>query len=173
MNRLTTARLNLRELTEEDAPFIFELLNEDDFLRFIGDKGVRSLCDAREYIRKGPMDSYGRHGFGLYAVCVGVGAPLGMCGLVKREGLPEPDLGFAFLERHRSQGYALESARAVLARARQVLSLPRILAITTPANLRSVGLLQKAGFAFERTIRLQEGAAELNLFVNTASVIGP
>jgi [ribosomal protein S5]-alanine N-acetyltransferase len=167
---LTTARLTLRELGEDDAPFIFELLNEDDFLRFIGDKGVRNLSDAREYIRKGPVDSYGRHGFGLYAVCVGHGVPMGICGLVKREGLADPDLGFSFLERHRAHGYALESARAVVEQAHGQLKLPRILAITTPDNERSVGLLTKAGFIFERMIRLQADSEELKLFANTMPV---
>lgn len=159
-----TPRLLLRELNPQDAPFILELLNGAEFLRFIGDKGVKTLQDARDYIRKGPIDSYVHNGFGLYAACLRDGTPLGICGLVKRDGLNDPDLGFAFLERHRSKGYALESSRAVLEHGRNVLHLKRILAITTPDNHRSIALLEKAGFKFERMIRLSEGAEELKLF---------
>ena len=166
MTTIVTPRLLLRELTEDDAPFILELLNEADFLRFIGDKGVRNLGDARQYIIKGPRDSYVRHGFGLYAACLHDGTWLGMCGLVKRDGLNEPDLGFAFLERYRGKGYALEAARAVLERGRQDLKLARILAITSTDNKRSGAVLEKAGFKFEGRIHLGESAEEINLYGN-------
>jgi [ribosomal protein S5]-alanine N-acetyltransferase len=165
---IITPRLVLRELNADDALFILELLNEPDFLRFIGDKGVKNLADAREYIKKGPVDSYVRNGFGLYAACLRDGSPLGICGLVKRDGLSDPDLGFAFLERYRGQGYALESAQAVLERGRREFKLSRILAITSPDNERSVAVLKRAGFEFERIIRLGESAEELKLF-NSAS----
>jgi ribosomal-protein-alanine N-acetyltransferase len=161
---INSPRLILRELNPDDAPFILELLNEADFLRFIGDKGVRNLAGAREYIRKGPVDSYVRNGFGLYAACLRDGSALGICGLVKRDGLSAPDLGFAFLARHRCKGYALESSQAVLERARKVLKLQRILAITTPDNHASIAVLGKAGFKSEGMIRLAEGAPELKLF---------
>jgi [ribosomal protein S5]-alanine N-acetyltransferase len=161
---MITPRLVLRELDADDAAFILELLNEDDFVRFIGDKGVRTLADAGEYIDKGPVDSYARNGFGLYAACLRDGTALGICGLVKREGLTAPDLGFAFLSRHRSKGYALESSQAVLERGREVFKLQRILAVTTPDNHRSIGLLEKAGFEYEGMIRLSDDADELKLF---------
>jgi ribosomal-protein-alanine N-acetyltransferase len=165
---IDTPRLVLRELQPEDAAFILELLNEEDFVRFIGDKGVRTLPDAREYIDKGPVASYVSNGFGLYAACLRDGTALGICGLVKRDGLDAPDLGFAFLSRHRSKGYALESSRAVLERGRNEFKLRRILAVTTPDNQRSIGLLQKAGFKYEGLIRLSEDADELKLFCSTA-----
>jgi ribosomal-protein-alanine N-acetyltransferase len=173
MTVIITPRLVLRELTADDAPFILELLNETEFVRFIGDKGVKNVADARDYIRKGPVDSYVRHGFGLYAACLRDGSPLGICGLVKRDGLSDPDLGFAFLARYRSKGYALESARAVLQRGRNEFKLARILAITTPDNERSVALLQKAGFEFEGMIRLGESAEELKLFGSTTAGANP
>jgi RimJ/RimL family protein N-acetyltransferase len=166
LSPIVTPRLVLRELSAGDAAFILELLNEADFVRFIGDKGVKNLRDAEEYIRKGPHDSYVRNGFGLYAACLRDGSPLGICGLVKRDGLDAPDLGFAFLARHRSKGYALESSQAVLERGRKVSNLQRILAITTPDNNRSIGLLEKAGFKFEGMIRLSEGADEVKLFAS-------
>src|SRR5579863_594049 len=97
---IKTSRLDLRELDCNDAAFILELLNEAAFMRFIGDKGVRTLADARDYVRQGPMDSYARNGFGLYAACLRTGKPIGICGLVKRDGLDAPDVGFAFLSRY-------------------------------------------------------------------------
>lgn len=167
MTVIITPRLVLRELDADDAAFILELLNEDDFVRYIGDKGVRTLADAREYIAKGPADSYRRNGFGLYAACLRDGTALGICGLVKRDGLTAPDLGFAFLSRHRSKGYAVESSQAVLERGREVFKLRRILAITTPDNHRSIALLEKVGFKYEGMIRLSDDAGELKLFGST------
>jgi RimJ/RimL family protein N-acetyltransferase len=164
MNVIQTERLVLRHLELNDDAFILELLNEPAFLRFIGDKGVRNLGGAREYMQKGPIDSYGRHGFGLYATCLLDGTPAGICGLVKRDGLNDVDVGFAFLSRHCSKGYATESAAAVLVNARQVLRLQRIVAITSPENSGSIAVLEKIGLKFERMIRLSEHGSELKLF---------
>jgi len=171
MNVIRTSRLSLRELELTDADFILELLNEAAFLRFIGDKGVRNAADARDYIRNGPIHSYRRHGFGLYAVCLTDGTPSGICGLVKRDGLADPDVGFAFLSRHRAKGYAVESAAAVLAHARQALGLQRIVAITSPENSGSIAVLERIGLRFERLIRLNEHSPELKLY-GTASEAG-
>ena len=171
MSVIQTSRISLRELDFGDAEFILELLNEPGFIRYIGDKGVRNLADARDYILQGPMDSYARHGFGLYAACLreaqngaAAGTPMGICGLVKREGLNDPDVGFAFLSRFWSRGYAVESAAAVLAHAREVLNIVRLVAITAPDNAQSIALLEKIGLKFERTIRLDDHAPELRLF---------
>src|SRR6267154_4320727 len=140
MNVIQTKRLVLRYLDPYDDAFILELLYEPAFLRFIGDKGVRTSGDAREYMQKGPTDSYGRHGFGLYATCLLDGTPAGICGLVKRDSLGDVDVGFAFLSRHCSKGYAAESAAAVLVHASQVLRLQRVVAITSPDNLGSIAV---------------------------------
>ena len=164
MNVIQTERLVLRQLELDDAEFILELLNEAAFLRFIGDKGVRTPDDARAYLRKGPMDSYRLNGFGLYATCLLDGTPIGICGLVRRDGLDDVDVGFAFLSRHRSKGYAVESASAVLTHATQVLRLRRIVAITSPDNGGSIAVLEKIGLKFERMIKLTEGGSELKLF---------
>ena len=155
MSKIDTPRLLLRELDLGDAQFILELLNEAGFLRYIGDKGVRNVSDAREYLLKGPMDSYARNGFGLYAVCLrGVdrtpATPIGICGLVKREGLDAPDVGFGFLSQYGSHGYAAESAAAVIAHARSELKFERIVAITSPDNVKSIAVLGKIGFQFEK-----------------------
>jgi RimJ/RimL family protein N-acetyltransferase len=161
---IQTTRVDLRELKLEDAQFILELLNEPAFIRFIGDKGVRTPADAREYMLQGPIDSYARNGFGLYAACLRDRTPIGMCGLVKREGLSDPDVGFAFLSRFRSKGYAVESAGAVLAHAIEVLNFKRVVAITSPDNWPSIAVLEKIGLKFERMIRLVDHSPELKLF---------
>jgi RimJ/RimL family protein N-acetyltransferase len=163
MSVIRTPRLTLRELDYADGEFILELLNEAGFMRYIGDKGVRTLADACDYIDKGPMDSYARNGFGLYATCLGA-TPIGICGLVRRDGLSDPDVGFAFLARYCSQGYAVESASAVLNYGRQVLKLGRIVAITSAENARSIAVLEKIGLSFERVIQLAEGSPELRLY---------
>jgi ribosomal-protein-alanine N-acetyltransferase len=129
---LFTERLELREFSAADADFVLRLLNEPSFLRYIGDRGVRTSEDARRYIADGPVAGYARHGHGLLRVLrKSDGAGIGMCGVLKRDTLPDPDIGFSFLPQYWSQGYALEAARAVMAHARGVLGLERILAIRT------------------------------------------
>lgn len=165
MTTLRTRRLLLEELSFDDAEFIVELLNDKSFLRYIGDKGVRTIADAHEYLRNGPMDSYQRHGFGLYLVRRAAdGTRIGICGLVRRGGLDHPDVGFALLPDFRGIGYGYESAAAVLAHARSELGLKRILGITDPDNQGSIRLLEKAGFGFERRMRLSADAAEISLY---------
>lgn len=162
---LETPRLRLRELDEGDTAFIVELLNQPDFLRFIGDRGVRDAAQARAYLREGPLASYARHGHGLYAVARRQdGRPIGLCGLLVREGLPAPDIGFAFLPAWYGQGYALEAARAVLDDARDRLHLERVLAIVSPGNDRSVALLRKLGLRDAGTIRLPGRDEDVLLF---------
>lgn len=165
MNVLETDRLVVRKLTIDDAEFILGLLNEPSFLRFIGDKGVRTLADARDYILQGPMASYERHGFGLYLTVLKEGAiPIGMCGLLRRETLADVDIGFAFLPGFWSKGYALESAAAVKAYGLNTLGLKRIVAITNPDNEASIKLLGKLGLQFERMIKLSDDGPEIKLF---------
>jgi ribosomal-protein-alanine N-acetyltransferase len=162
---IETTRLVLRELTADDAAFMVELLNDASFLRYIGDRGVRTLDDARRYIETGPRASYAQHGFGLYLVEPKAGGEaMGICGLLKRDALPDADVGFAFLPRFWGRGYAFESASAVLVRGREVHGLRRVLAITSPDNAASIGLLGKLGFVFERMTRLSEGAHEVRVF---------
>ena len=165
---IDTARLSLRKLSPADAPFIVQLLNDPAFVRFIGDRGVRSAGDAEQYILKGPVSSYEQFGFGLYLVELKEGrAPIGICGLLKRPYLDAVDLGFAFLPRFRARGYAFESASAVLAYARKVLGFDRVLAITTPDNDASIALLRRLGFRFERMCRASADEPELRLFATT------
>jgi RimJ/RimL family protein N-acetyltransferase len=168
MTVLETERLVLRKLTADDAEFILELLNQPSFLRFIGDKGVRNTEDAIRYIETGPQASYERFGFGLYLVELKDSVvSIGMCGLLKRDTLPDVDVGFAFLPEYWSRGYAFEAANAVMAYGREVLGLKRILAITSLGNAASIRLLEKVGLRFERLIKLGNHQDEVRLFGTT------
>ena len=165
MKRIDTERLELHPFTEQDADFVLRLLNEPSFLRYIGDRGVHDLDSARRYIADGPVAGYARHGHGLLRVVRRAdGASIGMCGVLRRDSLPDPDIGFSFFPDYWSQGYAMEAARAVMGHARQALGLGRILAITTRDNEPSMRLLGKLGFRFDRMVTM--GAEELRLFVS-------
>ncbi len=169
MTIVQTDRLNIRRLTLEDAPFILNLLNQPSFLRYIGDKGVRNLEDAARYIETGPLASYQRFGFGQFLVELKKsGVPIGMCGLLKRDSLPDVDLGFAFLPEYWSQGFAREAATAVMNYGREDLRLRRIVAITSPDNDASMKLLGKLGLRFEQMIKLSEDQDEVRLFGTNA-----
>lgn len=167
MKVLETDRLRLRHLSTGDAEFILELLNEPSFIRYIGDKQVRTLDDARGYVLNGPVKSYETYGFGLNLVELkSEGKPIGICGLLKRDTLPEPDIGFAFLPDYWNQGYAFEAAAAVMQHARASLGVENILAITSPDNEASGKLLGKIGFRFDRLVKLSEDADEVKLFTS-------
>jgi len=167
---LETERLTLARLSPEvDAEFILRLLNQPSFLQYIGDKGVRTLDDARGYIINGPAKSYRENGFGLYRVALKEsGEAIGINGLIKRDTLPEPDIGFAFLPEYWNRGYALESAAAIMKYAREVLHLDQVLAITTPGNTPSEKLLTKIGLRFDQLIKLTPDSDAVNLFVPKA-----
>jgi RimJ/RimL family protein N-acetyltransferase len=169
MNVLETERLILRHQTVDDAEFVFTLVNDPSWLRFIGDRGVRTLEDARDYIRKGAMDSYARHGFGLYLTALkDSGTPIGICGLVKRETLIDVDIGFAFLPQFAGKGYAFESASAVMTHAKNDIGLKRVVAITSPGNHGSIRVLEKLGLRFERMIRPVADKDEVTLYAYNA-----
>lgn len=164
---LATDRLLLRRFHADDAPFILALVNDPSWLRYIGDKHVRTLQDARRYIQTGPVAMYRRLGFGLYLVArKDDGRPVGMCGLIRREELEDVDLGFALLREFRGHGYAAESASAVVAYGRNVLGLARIVAVCSQDNDPSAKLLVKLGFRREDTIRLQPDGEALDLYGN-------
>ena len=164
MTVLETERLSLRKLTIEDAQFILTLLNEPSFIRYIGDKQVRNVEDAEAYILNGPVASYERNGFGLYLVELRESyTPVGMCGFLKREELPDPDIGFAFLPEFWRKGFAFEAAAALLQDARARLKLQRILAITSLDNEASIKLLERLGFRFERVTQLAADREQVKL----------
>jgi RimJ/RimL family protein N-acetyltransferase len=162
---LETERLTISELTTDDAEFILELLNDPSFIRFIGDKGVRSVEEARRYLLTGPVESYIQNGYGLYLVKLkDLEQSIGICGLVKRVTLADADIGFAFLPPYWSKGYAYEAASAIMAYTRERLGLKRVLGITLPENSSSIKLLKKIGLRYDRMLRLTEGEREVMLF---------
>jgi ribosomal-protein-alanine N-acetyltransferase len=161
-----TRRLQLRRMSEPDAPFILELLTDPDFLANVGDRGVHSLDEARGYIVSGPGASYARYGFGLWVV--ELKAPvlaIGLCGLLRRDTHPDVEIGFALLPAFRRHGYALEAARAALQVGTGLLGLTRIVAITAPANQGSIRILERLGLKFERMVRFTTDGSESRLFV--------
>ncbi|MDF2188996.1 GNAT family N-acetyltransferase [Paraflavitalea sp. CAU 1676] len=150
-----TERLLVREFNTADSPFVLELLNEPAWLQFIGDKKVRTLDDAVQYIRNVPLKSYRDDGYGLWLVQrKSDQLAIGMCGLIKREALQYEDIGFAYLAAYNGMGYAYEAATAVLEYAKRQLQLKHILAITNKDNTRSIKLLEKLGLTYQRLITM-------------------
>jgi RimJ/RimL family protein N-acetyltransferase len=172
MSPLSTARLRIAPFTLDDAAFIVELLNDPEWLAHIGDRNVRTLDDARRYLREGPLTSQQRHGFALWAVrrrdASTDAAPIGMCGLIRREGLDDVDIGYAFMPAARGQGLAREAAAAVLRHGFEHLGLQRIVAITSPDNAPSVRVLESIGMRYERRLRLPGRDDESLLYAATA-----
>jgi [ribosomal protein S5]-alanine N-acetyltransferase len=160
-----TPRLLLRPLTLHDATFLLDLMNQPSYHRFIGDRGIRDVPGAMDYIQTRFLDSYEKHGYGLYAVVIiGTARLAGICGLVKRETLPQPDLGFAFHPAYWSQGMAREAAQATMQFARETKGLSQLLAVTHPENEPSIRLLQKLGFTFQEMIQFPGDDESLKLF---------
>jgi [ribosomal protein S5]-alanine N-acetyltransferase len=162
---LKTPRLSLRHLAPGDSGFLVELMNEPPYIEHIGDRGVRTAEDGRRYIEEKYTASYVRHGYGLYLVELAEGsAPIGICGLVRRESLDHPDLGFAFLQRFWSRGYAREAAGATLGYGRETLMLTYVYGLVSPRNLRSIGLLGHLGFSHVRSLAPTGQAFESHLY---------
>ena len=160
MHVIETERLLLRRQAATDAPFLLELMNDPDWIRYIGDRGVRTLEEARAYIRDGAVAMYEQHGFGLYLVETKTdGVPVGICGLLRRDDLDDVDLGFALARAHRGRGYAREAAEATLAYARDVVGLRRVAALVAPGNTASIRLLHDLGFTFDRVCERPNGPA--------------
>jgi len=165
MKILETKRLILQKVSLEDASIILALLNEPSFIRNIGDRGVRTFEDASEYISNRLIASYKKFGFGMYLVVLkDTGSAVGICGLVKRDGLDDVDIGYAFFPQYWAKGYASEAAQAVKEYARNTIGLDRLVAITDPANQGSIRVLEKIGLKFEKGVKLSEDDIELNLY---------
>ena len=166
MTVLETERLCLRQMNLDDAQFVLTLLNEPSFLRYIGDKQVRDLEGARNYLRTGPIASYERNGFGLNAVELKEShTPIGICGFLKRDELPDPDIGFALLPDFWGKGFAFEAAAALMKDERERLNIQRVLAITSLDNDASISLLERLGFKFEKITKLASDRESLRLFI--------
>ena len=165
MKILVTERVIVREVEVADAAFILDLLNQPSFIKYIGDRGVRTIVEAGEFIENRYRQSYRDFGFGLYVVKLKADpTPLGICGFVKRDTLPDADIGFAFLPQYWGQGYAFEAAAAVMRYGREVLGLKRVLAITSQDNESSGRLLEKLGFVYDGLRKMPRDEQELKLF---------
>ncbi len=162
---ITTERLEIREFTSDDTAFIFKLVNSPNWLKYIGDRGVKTTYDALLYISDKIIDSYVINGYGLYCIQLkDTSEPIGMCGLVKREGLEQPDLGFAILPEYEKNGYAFEATEGILQYSKNELKITNIVAITTAENLSSISLLQKLGFSFKNKMWLPNLDKDMMLF---------
>ena len=165
MTVLETERLCLRHMNLDDAQFILTLLNEPSFLRYIGDKQVRDLEGARNYLLTGPIASYEKNGFGVNAIELKEShTPIGICGFLKRNELPDPDIGFALLPDFWGKGFAFEAAAALMKDERERLNIQRVLAITSLDNDASINLLERLGFKFEKITKLASDRESLRLF---------
>lgn len=162
---LHTARLELRWLTRDDAPMMLAVWNDPAFLRYVGDRGIRTLEQARAAIEAGPLGLYSQYGYGPFRLRLrDAGADVGICGLFRRATLDEPDIGFAILPDYCGRGLGFESSVAVLDHARHELGLPAVTAIVSPDNAASVGLLGKLGLHYDRAIRMPGDEHDVSLY---------
>lgn len=160
-----TSRLKIRELTVDDAEFIFGLVNEPSFLENIGDKGVRNLEDARRFIVEGPWASHRDRGYGQFLVELKEGGDaIGVCGILYRETIGVPDIGCAFLPKYWRQGYAYESALAMMEYGRTKLGVEKIVGLTSQKNVASIKALEKLGMSFERMVKMSESDPGIALY---------
>ncbi len=165
MEILQTRRLRVRTISSDDAAFYLELLNDPAFIEHIGDRGIRTLDEARRSVIEGPAAMHEKRGHSLYVVELKeTGAPIGMCGLIKRDTLEDVDIGYAYLPQYRGCGYAFEAGQAVLAYA-PTIGIMRVVAITSPQNVASNGLLKKLGLRFDRVAHLTPEDAGTNVYL--------
>ena len=163
-NIIHTERLTLREFNTDDAAFIIELLNSPSWIKYIGNRKVQTIEDAKSYLERAIFKGYKENGFGLWMVELrATQEPIGMCGLIKREGLDDVDIGFAFLPQYEGKGYGSEAANATMFIAKEK-GIKRIVAITVKYNTASIKLLEKIGLRFEKHITMPNDDEELMLF---------
>ena len=162
---LKTARLILTEFKISDAPFFYELLNDPAFIEFIGDRNIKSVSDAEKYLSERIIPSYAKNGFGFYLVSTNENnVPIGMSGIIDREGLDHIDVGFAFLSKFRGKGYAFEATDAVMKYATDTLKINPIVAITSINNVKSINLLERLGLHYDKLIQLPNETEKIKLF---------
>jgi RimJ/RimL family protein N-acetyltransferase len=165
MEFIETERLISRRFIPDDSEFILELLNTEGWIRYIGDRNVRTTEQAKSYLENGALKSYETNGFGLNLVQLKENnKPIGMCGLIKRDYLDHPDIGFAFLPDYSGKGYAYEIAKRVIDYGLNQIQLKKILAITLPENFPSIKLLKKLGFSYEKNFVSADTNEELSLY---------
>lgn len=166
--QLETERLYLRRVTLDDADLMLAVWNDPAFVRNVGDRGIRTVEQARESMKSGALKLYEDYGYGPYSMVLkSDGCQIGICGLFKRENLEDPDIGFAVLPDYCSKGYAGEAAFAVVAHARDDLEIRGLIAIVSPDNTASIGLIEKLGLSFDRMITMPGDEDEISLYSAT------
>ena len=164
---LETHRLQLAEADLNDAEFIFKLLNSPNWIQYIGDRGIKTLDDAKKYIQNSLIKSYTENDFGLYVMKrKDMHETIGLCGLIKRDELEHPDIGFAILPEFENKGYTCEAAAAILKHADEKLKLKTILAITSKENVKSIKVLEKIGLHYTSLTTLPNEDIEILLYSN-------
>ncbi len=162
---IETGRLRLRWLTLDDADLMLAVWNDPAFVRYVGDRGIRTLEEAREEMAENALSLYENHGFGPYRMALkDSDTPVGICGLFRRDGLEDPDIGYSVLPAFCGKGYAFEAASAVIDYASNELGLRRLVAIIAPDNEPSLGLIRKLGLRFERMHRMEDDEEEVCLY---------
>jgi len=162
----TTNRLIISKVTLKDAPFFIELMNTPSWLKYIGDRNIKSIEDAKKHLKKGILKSYKESGYGFYKVTQKSEPEkaIGIVGLVKRKELEHTDIGFGFLPNYEGKGYGYESSVAIMNMAKNKFKLNKVLAITNPDNKSSIHLLEKLGLSFQKRIKPFADNEELLLF---------
>lgn len=172
-NPRETGRLRLKRLTLDDAGLMLAIWNDPAFIRHVGDRGIRTLDQARTTLEESAFRLYSEYGYGPYRVALKTDdTAVGICGLFRREGLDEPDIGFSTLPEHCGRGYAYEAACAVIEHARKDLGLQRLTAIVSPENGPSLSLIHKLGFAFERMHRMAGDEDDVAIYARPLGVPG-
>ena len=167
MPELKTERLEIVELTETDADFIFQLMNDSDWIKNIGDRGINTVQDAKRYIIDKLVPAYTEYGFGFHLVKhKSDQKPLGICGIIKRSFLDHADIGFAFLPEYRGKGFAFEACTAIYQFAQQKQAFGQIAAITIPSNTPSIRLLEKMGFTYDKMIEWPDDGEKLMYYLS-------
>ena len=162
---LETDRLVLTRLTLEDAPLMLSVWNDPAFIRYVGDRGIRTLAEARSALRDGALKLYADYGYGPYRMCRKTdGDSVGICGLFRRDGLEDTDIGFSTLPHYCGQGFGYEAACAVIEHARVDARLSRLTALVSPENAASVRLIEKLGLIFEKMIRMPGEDSDVCLY---------
>lgn len=162
---IETDRLRIRALTIIDAGFMMQLMNTPTWIKNIGNRNVNDSTTASNYIANNIINSYHINGFGLFLVAVKKdNQSAGICGIVKREGLTIPDLGFAMLPKYEGKGIATEASKAVVQYAKETLQLSQLAGITKADNIASIRVLEKVGMEFKQMIQLPQDANMFSLY---------
>lgn len=165
ITKLETDRLILKPVSLDDADFVLAVHNTPKFIQFIGDRNLRTLEDAENYIKNRFFPHYEKHGFGnCLIVEKSSGKKVGAVGVFVRDGLDVPDIGFSFLPEFEGKGYGFEASLKLMKTVFQDFGLNKISAITTNENIASQKLIEKLGLKFIKMTKLPDDEVELRYY---------